>query len=127
MSSIMCFSYFGFILIDWMLGLLFLDFKIGYLLRFVCQLIQLKIWFLKLDISCNLFFNKYNWWFDFIHRKQRRAYFRFLNIGLSMIIFSMIVRLNYRLSCSRLRKINDHEYMLIWINNVDSKALIPFS
>jgi len=41
-----------------MLGLLLFDFKIGYLL--------------------DLFVNKYNLWFDFIPRKQKRACFRFL-------------------------------------------------
>ena len=37
-----------------MLGLLILDYKIGYRLWFVCQWIQFMIWFLELDISCDL-------------------------------------------------------------------------
>ena len=36
-----------------MLGLLILDYKIGYRLWFVCQWIQFMIWFLELDISCD--------------------------------------------------------------------------
>ena len=39
----------------------------------------------------------------------------------------MITKLTSRLSYSELGKINDHEYILIWINKMDSKNLIPFS
>ena len=44
-----------------------------------------------------------------------------------MIIFFTIVRLTSRLSCSGLEKINDHEYILIWINKADFETLIPLS
>ena len=44
-----------------------------------------------------------------------------------MIIFSMIAKLTSRLSCNGLGKINDYEYILIWINKMDSKNLIHFS
>ena len=44
-----------------MLGLLILDYKIRYHLWFVCQWIQFMIWFLELDISCDLFGYRYNW------------------------------------------------------------------
>ena len=70
-----------------MLGLLILDYKIGYHLWFVCQWIQFMSWFLELDISCNLFDYGYNWWFGFILKKQRRTYFRFLNISFNDDIF----------------------------------------
>ena len=87
MSSIMFSHDLGFILINWMLGLLILNYKIKYHLWFVCQWIQFIIWFLELDISCDLFGYGYNWWFDFIPRKQRRACFRFLNISFNDDIF----------------------------------------
>ena len=61
-----------------MLGLLILDYKIGYHLWFVYQLIQFMIWFLKFDISCDLFGYGYNWWFGFILKKWRRTCFWFL-------------------------------------------------
>ena len=63
-----------------MLGLLILDYKIGYRLWFVGQWIQFMIWFLKLDISCDLFGYRYNWWLGFILKKRRRTCFRSLNI-----------------------------------------------
>ena len=110
-----------------MLGLLILDYKIWYCLWFFCQWIQFMIWFLELDISCDLFGYKYNWLFDFILKKWRRTCFWFLKIRILIRIFSMIVRLIFRLSCSGLGKINDHKYMLIWINKADSKTLIHFS
>ena len=56
-----------------MLDLLILDYKIGYRLWFVCQWIQFMIWFLELDISCDLFGYRYNWWFDFIFKKRKRT------------------------------------------------------
>ena len=43
-----------------------------------------------------------------------------------MIIFSMIAKLTSRLSCNGLGKINDYEYILIWINKMDFETLIPF-
>ena len=61
-----------------MIGLLVLDYKIGYHLWFVCQWIQFMIWFLELDISCDLFGYGYNWWFDFILEKRGRTCFWFL-------------------------------------------------
>ena len=61
-----------------MLGLLILDYKIGYRLWFVCQLIQFMIWFLELDISYDLFGYGYNWWFGFILKKRRRTCLWFL-------------------------------------------------
>ena len=71
-----------------MLGLLILDYKIGYHLWFVCQWIQFMIWFfLELDISCDLFGYGYNWWFGFILKKRRRTCFRFLNISSNDDIF----------------------------------------
>ena len=70
-----------------MLGLLILDYKIGYHLWFVCQWIQFMIWFLELDISCDLFGYGYNWWFDFILKKRIRTCFRFLNISFNDDIF----------------------------------------
>ena len=70
-----------------MLGLLILDYKIGYRLWFVCQWIQFMIWFLELDISCDLFGYGYNWWFGFILKKRRRICFRFLNISFNDDIF----------------------------------------
>ena len=44
-----------------------------------------------------------------------------------MLISFVITRLNSRLLYSSLRKVDDHEYILIWINKMDSKNLIPFS
>ena len=70
-----------------MFGLLILDYKIGYHLWFVCQWIQFMIWFLELDISCDLFGYEYNWWFDFILKKRRRTSFGFLNISFNDDIF----------------------------------------
>ena len=70
-----------------MLGLLILDYKIGYCLWFVCQWIQFKIWFLELDISCDLFGYGYNWWFDFILKKRRKTCFRYLNTSFNDNIF----------------------------------------
>ena len=70
-----------------MLGLLILAYKIGYRLWFVCQWIQFMIWFLELDISCDLFGYGYNWWFDFIHKKRRRTCFKFLTISFNDDIF----------------------------------------
>ena len=70
-----------------MLGLLILDYKIGYHLWFVGQSIQFMIWFLELDISCDLFGYRYNWWFGFILKKWRRTCFRFLNISSNDDIF----------------------------------------
>ena len=70
-----------------MLGLLILDYKIGYCLWFVCQWIQFMIWLLELNISCDLFGYRYNWWFDFILKKWRRACFIFLNISFNNDIF----------------------------------------
>ena len=70
-----------------MLGLLILDYKIGYCLWFFCQWIQFMIWFLELDISCDLFGYGYNWKFDFILKKRRRTCFRFLNISFNDNIF----------------------------------------
>ena len=64
-----------------MLGLLILNYKIGYRLWFVCQWIQFMIWVLVLDISCDLFGYEYNWWFGFILKKRRRTCSRFLNIS----------------------------------------------
>ena len=64
-----------------MLGLLILDYKIEYHLWFVGQWIQFMIWFLELDISCDLFGYRYNWWFGFILKKRRRTCYRFLNIS----------------------------------------------
>ena len=69
-----------------MLGLLILDYKIGYHLWFVGQWIQFMIWFLELDISCDLFDYRYNWWFGFL-LKKRRTCFRFLNISFNDDIF----------------------------------------
>ena len=43
-----------------------------------------------------------------------------------MRISSMITRLNSRLSYSSMGKANDHEYMMILINKVNSKTLIFF-
>ena len=43
-----------------------------------------------------------------------------------MRIYSMITRLNSRLSYSSLGKTNDHEYMMIRINKVNFKTLIFF-
>ena len=60
-----------------MIGLLILDYKIGYHLWFVCQWIQFMIWFLELDISCDLFGYEYNWWFGFILKKRRITCFWF--------------------------------------------------
>ena len=70
-----------------MLGLV-LDYKIRYHLWFVCQWIQFMIWFLELDISCDLFGYKYNWWFNFIFNKQGRTCFKFLNISFNDDIFN---------------------------------------
>ena len=70
-----------------MLGLLILDYKIGYHLWFVGQSIQFMIWFLELDISCDLFGYGYNRWFDFILKKQRRICFRYLNRSFNDNIF----------------------------------------
>ena len=70
-----------------MLRWLILDYKIGYRLWFVCQWIQFMIWFLELDISCDLFGYRYNWWFDFICKKWGRTCFRFLNISFNDDIF----------------------------------------
>ena len=70
-----------------MLGLLILGYKIGYCLWFVCQLKQFMIWFLELDISCDLFGYGYNWWFDFILKKRRRTCFRYLNRSFNDNIF----------------------------------------
>ena len=70
-----------------MFGLLILDYKIGYRLWFVCQLIQFMIWFLELDISCDLFGYGYNWWFGFILKKRRWTCFRFLNMSFNDEIF----------------------------------------
>ena len=47
-------------------------------------------------------------------------------IEILMRISSMITRLNSRLSYSSLGKTNDHEYIIIRINKVNSKALIFF-
>lgn len=47
-------------------------------------------------------------------------------IDILMRISSMITRLYSRLSYSSLEKANDHEYMMIRINKVDSKTLIFF-
>ena len=44
-----------------------------------------------------------------------------------MLISFVITRLNSRLLYSSLRKVDDHEYILIWINKIDSKTLIYFS
>ena len=44
-----------------------------------------------------------------------------------MIIFSIIVRLTSWLSCNGLEKINDPEYILIWINKADFETLISLS
>ena len=60
-----------------MLGLLILDYKIGYCLWFVCQLIQFMIWFLKFDISCDLFGYGYNWWFGLYLRSEEEHAFDF--------------------------------------------------
>ena len=38
----------------------------------------------------------------------------------------MIAKLTSRLSYSGLGKINDHAYILIWINKMDFETLIPF-
>ena len=70
-----------------MLGLLILDYKIGYRLWFVYQWIQFMILFLEFDISCDLFDYGYNWCFDFILKKWRRTCFRFLNISFNDDIF----------------------------------------
>ena len=70
-----------------MLDFLIIDYKIGYHLWFVYQWIQFMIWFLELDISCDLFGYGYNRWFDFILKKQKRTCFRFLNIIFNDDIF----------------------------------------
>ena len=70
-----------------MLGLLILDYKIGYHLWFIYQWIQFMIWVLELDISCDLFSYRYNWWFGFILTKRRRTCFRFLNKSFNNDIF----------------------------------------
>ena len=70
---------------------------------------------LKLDIFSDLFGYRYNWWFDFIPKKQRRAYFRILNRDFNDFIPKKQRRLIFRLSCNGLGKINDHKYMLIWL------------
>ena len=70
-----------------MLGLLIFYYKIEYGLWFFCQLIQFMIWFLELDISCDLFGYRYNWWFGFILKKRRRTCFRYLNRSFNDNIF----------------------------------------
>ena len=103
----LCFSHdIWFILIDWILSLLFLGFKI--------------------DISFYLFVNGYNWWFDFILRKRRRERVLDFKIEILKRISSMITTLVSRLLCSSLSKIKDNEYMWIWINKENSKTLIFF-
>ena len=111
-----------------MLGFIFLDLKNGYLLWFVCQQIQLIIWFYNwMSLVICLSTDTINTLILYLWSEEKHA----LNFKIEILIriYSLITRLISRLLCSGLGTINDHEYILICVGSgiVTPRAWSPGS
>ena len=111
-----------------MLGFLFLDLKNGYLLWFVCQQIQLIIWFYNwMSLVICLSTDTINTLILYLWSEEKHA----LNFKIEILIriYSLITRLISRLLCSGLGTIDDHEYILICVGSgiVTPRAWSPVS